>query len=295
MTTKFITAFVRLARAANSSEFSHAKQLVYMTKGAVAIAADAPELRTWVSEVEKLARLAHAAGSFDGRELLIVESLAAEFKNELDLIVSAQADLEDGDEYFDDSLEDSLDGSQDEPDLDELLQIVYAAIESQDEDEDVEDAAFWDIIDTNFELDFDERALDAAFIDEPLEECGCAQCAAADDAQAAEVHTDRLRVLLADSVYDLTHEAYLMISDRGRHPSLRNDPQIDAYASQWRSTFEKAASEGSYALADALVKLTDFTDDVIFTLIAKNAPSLDEFSARSAACLASARRMLTIV
>jgi len=291
MTTKFITAFVRLARAANSSEFSHAKQLVYMTNGAAAIAADAPELCTWVAEVEKLARLAHAAGSFDGRELLIVESLAAEFKNELDLIVSAQADLEDGDEYFDDYLDDS----QDEPDLDELLQIVHAAIESQDEDEDVEDAAFWDIIDANIELDFDERALDAAFTDEPLVECGCAQCTAADDAQAAEVHTDRLRVLLADSVYDLTHEAYLMTSDRGRHPSLRNDPQIDAYASQWRSTFEKAASEGSYALADALVKLTDFTDDVIFTLIAKNAPSLDEFSARSAACLASARRMLSIV
>ena len=287
MTTKFITAFVRLARAANSSEFSHAKQLVYMTRGAAAIAADAPELHTWVTEVEKLARLAHAAGSFDGRELLIVESLAAEFRNELDLIVSAQAEFEEEEEYFDDF--------QDGPDLDELLQVVHAAIESQDEDEDVEDAAFWDIIDANFELDFDERALDAAFTDEPLEECGCAQCAAADDAQAAEVHTDRLRVLLADSVYDLTHEAYLMLSDRGRHPSLRNDPQVDAYASQWRATFEKAAAEGSYALADALVKLTDFTDDVIFALIAKNAPSLDEFSARSAACLESARRMLTIV
>lgn len=291
MTTKFIAAFVRLARAANSSEFSHAKQLVYMTRGAAAIAADAPELRTWAAEVEKLARLAHAAGSFDGRELLIVESLAAEFKNELDLIVSAQAEFEDEDECFEDALEDS----QDEPDLDELLQVVFAAIESQDEDEDVEDAAFWDIIDANFELDFDERVLDAAFTDEPLEECGCAQCAAADDAQAAEVHTDRLRVLLADSVYDLTHEAYVMLSDRGRHPSLRNDPQIDAYATQWRATFEKAAAEGSYALADALVKLTDFTDDVIFALIAKNAPSLGEFSARSAACLESARRMLTIV
>jgi hypothetical protein len=261
-----IAALVRLARAANASEFSDAKQLVYMTKGPAAIAADAPELRTWVAEVEKLARLAHTAGSFDARELLIVESLAAEFRNELDRLVSAQAEFEDEEGRFEESLEGLFD------------------VESQDEDEEVEDAAFWDIVDAN-----------NAFADESLEECGCAQCTAANDYQAVEIQADRLRVLLADSVYDLTHEAYVMLSDRGRHPSLRNDPQIDAYASQWRTTFEKATSEGCFALADALLKLTEFTDDVIFALIAKNSPSLDEFSARSAACLETARRVLTTV
>lgn len=292
MTTKFIAAFVRLSRYANSSKFSLTQQLVYMTNGASAIAADATELHTWATEVEKLARMAHAAGDFDERNLLIVESTATEFKDELSRIVSAQAEFDDGEEYFEHPFENTDDWYRDEPNIDELLQIVLNAIESQDGNADIEDAEFWDLIDANFEFDTESDEFDYAHTDEALVECACAQCTADDDAQASEMYTDRIRVLLADSVYDLTHEAYVLISSRGAHPSLRNDPQVDAYASQWRTVFENTSA---VSLAGALIELTDFIDDVIYALIAKNATSLDGFSARSAECLASVRRILAIV
>jgi len=294
MTTQFITAMVRLARAVGSTEFSHAKQMLYMTQGASAIAADAPNLRSWVKEVEHLTRLAHADGRIDEREMLILESYVSVIKTELEKIVSAESEYAELDAELD--AEDGETGFNDEtPDLEELLAIVQEAIESGVEDGDVEDDAFWGIIDANFELSFDDAALVAAYEDAPLEECQCPECSADDDFAAEKTRIDRLAVLLADSVYDLAYEAYLMLNDKFRHPALRNDPTVEAYAREWKETFQKAAGEGSYALADALVKLTDLADDAIFALIAKNSPTLDSFVARSAACIESGRRMLTVV
>lgn len=267
MITKFLAAFMRLARASNSSEFALTKQMQYMTDQD-AIADDVNDLRVWATEVSNLARLAFAAGSLDTQSLLIIESLAIEFRTELDVIVAFIAECADID--FD---------IEDEEPFDEGF-FVEMDVDLDEECAEQLSDEFWSIVDANFDLENGET-------------CECAQCVGA--AEVVSNGLDDLADQLAKTVYDLTHEAYLALNEKFHHPSLRDDTTVAAFASGWESTFRAAAAEGSYELADALVRLTELTDDTIFALIAKNASNVDVFATRTTACFESARRMLALV
>ena len=286
-----MSVFIRLAKSVKMSDYSYAKQLKYIAGGAAAIAEDSTELSTWADGIEKSARQALVSQDLDEQSLLIIESLVAEFKAKLDEIVDFAAEFlldEDFDEDFDEGF---YDAESEKLSLEELVAIVDELIANED-DADLEENEFWSIIDANFDPDFDEHVLQENGVSSG---CECASCTAAADAEGVKLTLSNRTDIVADSIKTLAREAYLVLNDKFRHPAMRNDQTVETYAAKWCEEFKQAAIDGPYALADVLVRLSSVTDDALFALIAKNAPTVDSFATRTVACFGEARTLLAQV
>lgn len=272
---RFHTALLKLGKAANSTEFSLAKYASYLANPS-RILDDAEMLNEWSSEIVKLAKLSVVNGDVDLAGLILVESLAAEFSAALveELEYLSEEDFLDLDEDL--LAEDSF-----QIRAEDLASILEAALDEAEEQEVVDDV-FADIIAANF-----DEVLDA----DP-EECGCAECTAASDFDS--MHADDLSVVAA-LVRGLVKESFLSTNGKYTHPAMKNDPAPEAYASQWEQSFLAAAGESPYQLARFVASLTELCDDTMYSLIAKNSPSLDSYASASRDTIARAGTLLAVI
>lgn len=267
---RFITAFTRLGRAAGSTEFTLRKQAAYLVDPS-SVVDDAAHLHEWAKEIMNLARLSVVAGSFDVPSFLVIESVANEFAEALDEMVATYADFEDFEDFED------FDDFDDEPFDEGFFNELDVDMDSE-EAEQLSDE-FWGIIDANFDAPAD---LDADVVD--------AATAALAFAPAGPLVPE-----VADQIHEVVKESFMTINERYRHPSLRNNPDPESYANEWKQRFMTAVDAGALELARFLQSFTDLCDDTIFVLLAKNAPSMDAFAAASTEVFSRTSKLLALV